>query len=106
MGCHYPDYSEVSSSQCFPSGKTSERDIYKFGYIKHFIFKTAEELCSKICKGDVEHTGYFNTEKRFELIDGFFGLNKVTLEKIEVIEKCINKTLLNLRNKLKILKNI
>ena len=103
MGCHYPDYSDIYSSQCFPSGKTSETDIYKYGYIKHFIFKTAEELCSKINKGDVEHTGYYNTEKRIELIDEFFALNKVTLEKIEVIEKCINKTLLNWRNKLKTL---
>ena len=56
----------------FSIRNTWEDDIYKYGYIKHFEFKTAEELCSKIRKGDVEHTGYFHSVKRVDLIDGFF----------------------------------
>ena len=106
MGAHYPDYMENSSFQCFPSGETNETDVYKYGYIKHFLFKTAEELCSKIIKGDVLNTDYFKNIKRTGLIDRFFEINKISIEKIKIIEKCLNITLPNWRNKLKNFKYI
>ena len=57
----------VSSSLCYPSGKTSETDIYKYGYIRHFRFKTAEELCFKIIKGDAHYSGYSYNKKKDDI---------------------------------------
>ena len=106
MGIHFPHYMGASSSLCFPSGKTSENDIYKYGYIRHFRFKTAEELCFKIIKGDAHYSGYSYNIKRMILINLFFKTNKIILEKIKIIEKCLNITLLNWRKKLKNLEYI
>ena len=63
-------------------------------YIKHFSAKTAEEFCNKILKGDAQfdnnHAYYKSTIKN--KIKGFFNINKITLGKIDILEKCLNLT--------------
>ena len=64
-------------------------------YIKHFYTKTAEEFCRKVNKGHAhfhkDHPKYINSiNLRLNL---FFKINKVTQEKIKIIEKCLNMKL-------------
>ena len=69
-------------------------------YIKHFYTKTAEEFCDKISKGDIQfHKNHPNYRTIIQnKIDKFFSLNKITYEKINILEKCLNLSL----NKFKI----
>ena len=61
---------------------------YKYGHIKHFRMKTAEEFAKKIKRGHpMSHNLDFN-----ELVDKFFKHNKFTKEKLQVIEKILNRT--------------
>ena len=59
-------------------------------YIKHFYTKTAEEFCNKINKGDAHfpknHPDYLNIING--KINTFFEFNKITDEKLKIIEKC------------------
>ena len=60
-------------------------------FIKHFYTKTAEEFCQKIKKGDVQ----FNKDQFYYKgiingkIDNFFKINKMTIGKIKILEKCL-----------------
>ena len=68
---------------------------YKFeknpkAFIKHFYTKTVEEFCDKINKGHAHfhknHTKYISTmDERIKL---FFKLNKITKEKLDILENC------------------
>ena len=64
---------------------------FKKYYIDHYCFKSTEEYINKINKGD----GVFGYNNRIKMhkIDLYFGYNRVTIEKINLIEK---KTGLNL----------
>ena len=53
-------------------------------YIKHFYTKTAEELCIKINRGDAQ----FQDKTFKQRIRAFFHINKITENKIKIIEKC------------------
>ena len=70
-------------------------------YIKHFYTKTAEEFCNKIIKGDVHftknHPDYLNIIKG--KIDIFFLFNKITNEKLKIIENCSGMNLNMYRKK-------
>jgi len=70
-------------------------------YIKHFYTKTAEEFCNKIIKGDVHfpenHPDYLNIIK--DKINIFFYFNKITDEKLKIIEKCVGMNLNMYRKK-------
>ncbi len=57
-------------------------------YIKHFATKTIEEYIGKIIRGHPSQTLLLN-----KWIDNFFTLNKVTEEKIKLIENKLNITL-------------
>jgi len=72
-------------------------------FIKHFYTKTSEEFCFKIKRGDAhfhkEQSDYINVrESRIKL---FFGFNKITTEKINIIEKCSGINLNKYRYKIK-----
>ena len=71
-------------------------------YIKHFYTKTAEEFCDKISKGDVQ---FHNTHPYYKSIINnkikyFFSINKITLRKIYILEKCLNLNLNNFKRKI------
>jgi hypothetical protein len=72
-------------------------------YIKHYYTKTVEEFCNKINKGHAhfhkKHPYFIQSIK--SRIDFFFRLNKITEEKIEILEKCTKLNLKNYKNKLK-----
>ena len=53
-------------------------------YIKHFYTKTAEELCIKINRGDAQ----FQDKTFKQRIRAFFHINKITENKIKIIENC------------------
>ena len=65
---------------------------YKYGYIKHYSMKTAEEFARKLLRGDQRETVY-DREVRIERVEDFFSHNKFTEEKLQVIEKIINMTI-------------
>ena len=72
-------------------------------FIKHFYTKTAEEFCNKINKGDVQfHKGQYLYNS---IINGkiklFFSINKITIGKIKILEKCLGLNLNNYRKNLK-----
>ena len=68
-------------------------------YIKHFYTKTAEELCIKINRGDAQ----FKDKTFIFRIKEFFRINKVTKNKIKILEKCSH---LNITKLIKMKKNI
>jgi len=79
-----------------PSKKTKiEKDFnksfYKLYYIDHYSFKSTEEYINKIIKGDGIYG--FNKKNQYRKIKLYFKYNKITKEKIYLIE---NKTGLNL----------
>ena len=59
-------------------------------YIKHFYTKTAEEFCDKLNKGNAHfHKNHYHyrdiIKSKLKL---FFHLNKITKEKINILENC------------------
>ena len=65
-------------------------------YILHFAFKSTEEFINKF------NRGYKNWPhlKLEHSINNYFSKNRITLEKIELLEKAFNITLTRFRNKL------
>jgi len=71
---------------------------YKYNYIKHYSFKSTEEYCRKINKGNAVYGN--SIKKKISKIKMYFKFNKITIEKINLFE---NKTGINLdflKNKL------
>ena len=64
-------------------------------YIKHYYTKTVEEFCKKIIKGDAHF--HRNHSKFMRKVNNklklFFKLNKITDEKIKILENCLNMKL-------------
>lgn len=71
-------------------------------FIKHYSTKTAEEFCYKIKKGNAhyhkKHPNYIQNLKNRVFF--FFFLNKITKEKIEILEKCSGIDLNSLKIKI------
>ena len=72
-------------------------------FIKHFYTKTAEEFCNKINRGDVQfnkdqfrYNGNINGK-----IELFFSINKITIGKIKILEKCLGLNLKEYKEKIK-----
>ena len=91
---HQPNTSTVSE-QCDALGNFERLKFgylgypkYKYGYFRHFTYKTAEEFSFKMLRGGNERVKY-NYEKSLE---HFFKLNKFTKEKLGVIEEILNRT--------------
>ena len=68
---------------------------FKNYYIDHYNFKSTEEFINKINKGDVLHY----KDNQMERIKVYFKINKVTNEKIQLIEKRTGLNLSKIRNK-------
>lgn len=66
-------------------------------YIKHYYTKTVEEFCKKINKGDA-HFNKNHPQYNYILKDKlklFFKLNKMTKEKINILENCLKMNFSN-----------
>ena len=79
--------------------QSRKKPDFKYYYLDHFFFKSTEEYIEKVNRGDC----YFilNKKIKFNKIKFYFSHNKMTIEKINLLE---NKTGINLnyfRNKLK-----
>ena len=61
-------------------------------FIKHFYTKTVQEFCNKIKKGDVQfHNKQSNYHHIFiKKLKSFFRINKITKNKIKILEECLN----------------
>jgi hypothetical protein len=86
-------------------GYHSSKGTYSNGYIRHYLYKTAEELYYKLSRGwpdrDKDSKAFIRlTEGR---IKGYFSMNILTKEKFILLRPLIrNKTLINeFENKLK-----
>ena len=62
--------------------------IYKYGYIKHYSWKTIEEFGQKLLRG-FDHGGKYDINSK---VEAFFKYNKFTKEKLEIIENILNTT--------------
>ena len=72
-------------------------------FIKHFFTKTAEEFCNKMKRGDA-HYNKKNPEYKFIMmrrIKNFFFINKITKNKIKILEKCLKLDLDFFKKKIK-----
>ena len=81
---------------------TEFQNNYKI-FIKHFYTKSAEEFCNKIKKGDVQ---FHKNQPNYRTIinnklNFFFLINKITIQKIKILEKCLGINLNNYKNKYK-----
>ena len=68
-------------------------------YVRHYSFKSTEEYCNKLNKGNILFDNDY--QRKFNKIYKYFEYNRITLNKINLIE---NKTGINLdyfRNKFK-----
>lgn len=75
---------------------TLEPDFSNY-YIDHYNFKSTEEFINKINKGDV----LYYKDMQMERIKVYFAINKITKEKIDLIEKGTGLNLSEIRNQLK-----
>lgn len=65
-----------------------QRD-YRYYYVKHYYCKSTEEFIDKIKKGDV----YITND--LVKIDKYFSYNKITYQKIKLIEEKVGANLTN-----------
>ena len=75
---------------------TSQPDFNNY-YIDHYNFKSTEEFINKINSGDA----LYYKDNQIERIEVYFGINKVTLEKIQLVEKGTGLNLSIIKKKLK-----
>ena len=91
---HQPNTSTVTE-QCDALGDFERLKLgylgypkFKYGYFRHFTYKTAEEFSLKMIRGNNGREKY-NYDKKLE---DFFHLNKFAKEKLGVIEEILNRT--------------
>lgn len=96
-----PHYLTNKIQPCNGFGKISKsfKIDSEYYYVKHYSFKSTEEYCYKLNRGNVLFDNDYH--RKFTKIYKYFEYNRVTLNKINLME---NKTGINLdyfRNKLK-----
>ena len=72
---------------------------FEYYYIDHYSYKSTEEFINKLMRGSAMK-GY-EKEMKYRKISWYFGVNKITKEKIDLIEKMTNLNLSKYRNTLK-----
>lgn len=72
---------------------------FKYNYIDHFCYKSTEEFINKIMRGSAIKG--FDTEMKYRKISWYFNTNKLTEEKIDLIENLTNLNLSKYRLKIK-----
>ena len=72
---------------------------YKYYYIDHYSCKSTEEFINKVNKG----CALFSQDKNYKLrrIKDYFDINKITLEKIKMIETFTGFNLSEYKEKIK-----
>ena len=68
---------------------------FEYYYIDHYYSKSTEEFINKINRGDVLHK-----DNRIDRIKTYFAYNKITHQKLDLIEKKIGLNLSEIRKKL------
>jgi hypothetical protein len=71
----------------------------EYYYIKHYSFKSTEEYCYKLNKGNILYNNDYH--RKFYKINKYFEYNRITLNKINLLEKKTRINLDYLRNKIK-----
>ena len=98
-------YCNANGERIFPKNflDGNNKNNNHIGYLKHFYTKTAEEFCNKINKGDGQfHKNHYKYLPHIKFkIDFFFTLNKITIKKIKILEKCLGIDLSTYKNKIK-----
>ena len=64
---------------------------FEYNYIDHFSYKSTEEFINKIMRGSAIKG--FETEMKYKKISWYFGINKISKEKIDLIENLTNLNL-------------
>ena len=72
---------------------------FEFYYIDHYYCKSTEEFINKLMRGSVAYG--FVKEHMLKRINMYFSYNKITLDKINFIEKMTNLSLSRFRHKIK-----
>jgi hypothetical protein len=72
---------------------------FEFYYIDHYYCKSTEEFINKLIRGSVAYG--FDKEHMLRRINMYFSYNKITLDKINYIEKMTNLSLSRFRKKIK-----
>ena len=94
-----PHVSTVKVNACLLNGQNINSEYnspfhtppnYEVGYIKHYITKTIEEYCNKVKRGYPDRKYKVDDKFKKQRLDYFFGRNKKTKEKLEVIKKLLN----------------
>ena len=93
---HFPVFYNKKNYCCFTNGDIPKyvtnryhNITFKNAYIKHFLYKSTYDICTKFFK-----RGCINSRLkkiRTNIIAyNYFKYNKITLEKIRILEKCTN----------------
>ena len=109
-GVHSPIFSQKKNITCNNEGKimfykhlsfvASNQISTKNAYIIHYRFKSTEEFINKYKRGYKKWFGDKTNKFLKSLITNFFIVNKITIEKINFMEKELNLNLSEYRNKL------
>ena len=73
---------------------------FKYYYIDHYYSKSTQEFINKLMRGSAVHG--FDIIHKLMRIDVYFGINKITLNKINYIEKETKLNLSKFRNQINI----
>ena len=79
--------------------QSRKKPDFKYYYLDHFFFKSTEEYIEKVNRGDCYYI--LNKKIKFNKIKFYFSHNKMTIEKINLLEKKTGINLNYFRNKLK-----
>ena len=78
---------------------TTDMPDFKYYYIDHYSYKSTEEFINKIMRGSAIKG--FETKMKYRKISWYFGINKITKEKIDLIENLTNLNLSSYKNKIR-----
>lgn len=107
---HAPFFSPKKNTSCNNEGRIVFSNLMnseklepiniKRAYIIHYKFKSTEEFVNKYKRGYKDWFGNKTNIAFNDLINDFFSINKITIDKINYIEKELNLNLSEYRNKL------
>ena len=95
-----PHYINEQIESCYGFGqKKTKKFDFKYYFIDHFYFKSTEAFMEKVIeRGDCHYNNSFSRQKSIILY--YFKSNKITLEKIDYIEKKSGINLSKIRHKI------
>ena len=77
----------------------TKKPDFKYNYIDHYSYKSVEEFAKKVVKSDAIEG--LRIKRKYEKIDWYFMINKLTKDKIDLLENITKLNLSNLRMRLK-----